>query len=246
MRLILARHGVTFAPGAPPVWLGGADDPPLTETGEAQARALGQSLAAAQVPIAAVWASTLCRARDFARLATEALHPHPGAPHSDDALGEIDYGLWARRSRAEVLAADPTAAAQLQAWETYAAYPANVGFAPAADQCRAQWQTWLATLAQAHPQQTAVVLAVSHHGRLRQLHRMLHAATDCGEASHQANLTPVAKMRCGHLAVLESADPQGLADSQSPAAALWRIRAWDIAPDAAVLAQLLAPPQSLR
>lgn len=46
-KILLARHGNTFGPGDTPVWVGAKEDLPLVESGEAQARALGEALAAA-------------------------------------------------------------------------------------------------------------------------------------------------------------------------------------------------------
>ena len=93
--IILVRHGQTE-------WnreerFRGIVDVPLNATGWAQARAVGSRLS--DYPIAAVYTSPLSRARDTARAIAERL----SLPVRDmRGLKDIDYGMWAGLSVAEV------------------------------------------------------------------------------------------------------------------------------------------------
>jgi broad specificity phosphatase PhoE len=82
VEVVLVRHGQTSSNAARR--FGGLQDPPLDETGHAQAAALAASWP--HGPFDAVWCSTLQRAAQTAR----ALHPEPRA-HA--ALVELDQGV---------------------------------------------------------------------------------------------------------------------------------------------------------
>ncbi len=85
--LLFARHGETEWNRAG--LYQGRSDPPLSATGEAQARQLGVSLRTAG--IGSIASSRLRRARDTARFAGDAL----GLPVlDDDRLTEVGYGAW--------------------------------------------------------------------------------------------------------------------------------------------------------
>ncbi|MCS0606381.1 histidine phosphatase family protein [Streptomyces sp. LP11] len=101
--LFLARHGQT-------VWhaenrYAGVSDVPLTDTGHAQAKALGR-WAGAQ-PLDAVWTSPLSRAIATAEPTCRALGL---TAHREDDLRECDFGVVEGRTLAEFEAADPAAA----------------------------------------------------------------------------------------------------------------------------------------
>ena len=90
-RLIIARHGNTFAPGDAPRRVGRRTDLPLVDSGEAQARRIGDYLRRHQMIPGAVFAAPLKRSRDTARLALEALGCD--LPITiDTRFNEIDYG----------------------------------------------------------------------------------------------------------------------------------------------------------
>ncbi|MFE7443152.1 histidine phosphatase family protein [Streptomyces chartreusis] len=101
--LLLARHGQT-------VWhaenrYAGVSDVSLTETGRAQADALGQWAAAH--PVDAIWTSPLSRAVITAAPACRALGL---TPHREPGLRECDFGVLEGRTLAEFAAQDPAAA----------------------------------------------------------------------------------------------------------------------------------------
>jgi broad specificity phosphatase PhoE len=108
--ILLARHGETD-------WnregrFQGHADPPLNETGRAQAAELAAVLAGIQ--LAAVYSSPLRRALETAELvaATHGVDPVP-----IDALREVDVGSWQGLTRAEVGVRFPE---QLSRWFDYA------------------------------------------------------------------------------------------------------------------------------
>jgi broad specificity phosphatase PhoE len=100
LRLVLIRHAETL-------WnrerrYQGWQDPPLSETGRAQAEAAGQLLATS--PVDAVWSSPLRRARETAEaIAT----PRSLTVRVDDAFGEMRFGQWEGLTADEVSAKFP-------------------------------------------------------------------------------------------------------------------------------------------
>ena len=106
MKLLLARHGETAwnAEGR----YQGQSDIPLSETGEKQARALGERLRA--VPISRAVASPLGRARQTAEFA---LGDRRGLLATDPGLMEIAHGTWEGLLASEIHARDPD---RLKAW----------------------------------------------------------------------------------------------------------------------------------
>jgi len=150
--ILLARHGETDwnRDGRFQGWA----DPPLNETGRAQARALAAQLA--DVPFDAVYSSDLQRAHETALIVAE---PHGVPVVADRGLREIDVGSWSGLTRPEVEERFP--GAEQHDGETRAQHLARV----------------LATverIASAHPGER--ILIVSHGGSLRTLRR--HAAGD--------------------------------------------------------------------
>jgi len=105
--ILLARHGET-ADNASPARVMGRRDPPLTERGREQARALGAAVAAEGVR--ALYASQLRRARETAEIVGEALALEPRV---DPRLAESDRGRWEGRLVRDIELEEPEA---WQAW----------------------------------------------------------------------------------------------------------------------------------
>ena len=104
MHLLLIRHGESTGNSAQR--FEGLKDGPLTEVGQAQARALAQGLRRGY-DIQAVYASPLLRARQTAEIAAETL----GLPLvCDERLKEYDCGLITGMSLAEVAQTYPEVA----------------------------------------------------------------------------------------------------------------------------------------
>ena len=107
MKILLARHGET--PWNAEGRYQGQIDIPLSEIGEAQARALGARLA--EVPITRAVASPLSRAARTAELALGA--GRAGSLRHDPGLLEIAHGEWEGLLASEIAARDPE---RLAAW----------------------------------------------------------------------------------------------------------------------------------
>lgn len=154
-RIVLVRHGESE-------WnstrrFQGHADPPLTEAGHAQARALAARLEADGV--AAVYSSDLRRAAETAAAIGERL----GLPVvTDPDLREIDVGSWAGLTRAEVEQRFPEGFARWQRGE--------VGHdGETHEELTARVVAAVERLAASHPDETVVV--VSHGGSIRALRR---------------------------------------------------------------------------
>jgi probable phosphoglycerate mutase len=152
--LLLARHGQT-------VWhaenrYAGVSDVALTDTGYAQAEALGRWAAAH--PVDAVWTSPLSRAIATADPACRALGL---TPHREPDLRECDFGVVEGRTLAEFAAENPEAA------DAFRADPVAHPF-PGAEDPRAaagRGSAALRRVAAAHP--GGRVLVVAHNTLLR-------------------------------------------------------------------------------
>lgn len=119
-RLIIARHGNTFAPGDTPTRVGRRTDLPLVASGEAQARRIGDYLRRHQMVPDAVFTAPLKRSYDTARLAVEALGRN--LPITIDArFSEIDYGPDENQPESAVVARIGDQA--LRDWNDHAKVP---------------------------------------------------------------------------------------------------------------------------
>jgi broad specificity phosphatase PhoE len=120
--LLLARHGQT-ADNAEGLILG-RRDPPLSELGRSQARAL--AVAARAAAIVAVWTSPMRRAAATAEIVSEAT----GAPVSVLAdLAESDRGSWEGRPVAELRRTEPERFAAFEAASDGFAFPGGESLA---------------------------------------------------------------------------------------------------------------------
>ena len=120
MTLIIVRHGNTFAPQDTPTRVGRRTDLPLVQSGEAQARKLGAYFRRHRIWPDVVFAGTLKRSYDTARLALEALGSQ--RPITVDVMfDEIDYGPDENQTEADVMAR--IGAQALQDWDEQAKVP---------------------------------------------------------------------------------------------------------------------------
>ncbi|MCQ8774956.1 histidine phosphatase family protein [Streptomyces telluris] len=121
--LILVRHGRSTA-NTGGVLAGRTPGIALDERGTAQAAALPDRLA--QVPLAAAVTSPLQRCHETL---APLLAARPGLPlHTDERVGECDYGDWSGRTIAE-LTAEPL-------WEVVQRHPSSAAF-PGGESVRA-------------------------------------------------------------------------------------------------------------
>ncbi|WP_210589929.1 histidine phosphatase family protein [Streptomyces sp. GESEQ-35] len=152
--LLLTRHGET-------VWhaenrYAGVSDIALTDTGRAQADALGRC--AATLAVDAIWTSPLSRA---IATADPACHALSLTPHREPALIECDFGVMEGRTLAEFAAEDPKRA------EAFRTDPVANPFPRAEDPAAAAVRGTgaLRRIAAAHPGER--VLVVAHNTLLR-------------------------------------------------------------------------------
>jgi broad specificity phosphatase PhoE len=170
--ILLARHGETD-------WnrenrFQGHADPPLNETGRAQAAELAATLA--NEPLAALYSSPLRRAFETAQIVAA---PHGLEPVSVDALREVDVGSWQGLTRAEIEERFPEQFARWldyeQGWEDGESY----------DEMGQRVLAALLELAATHEGER--ILAVSHGGPVR----AAYAAADGIEHSEARRRGPV-------------------------------------------------------
>lgn len=219
MTILLARHGNTFGPEDPVVWVGRETDLPLVEKGWRQAQAVGQALKDnALIPDAIVCAS-LARTRGFAETVARICAPEV-TPQVDARLDEVDYGAWARRSTEEIAASHPDAAGWLEAWSRHDSWPpVAAGWGSSREGLDAALDAFIAAVIRPFPVER-ILLLVSSNGVLRFLPRRLAATDPEGRESYV--------MKTGHLGVLTRQDGE------------FAVRVWNAGP--AELASRLAQP----
>ncbi|HEX6762147.1 MAG TPA: histidine phosphatase family protein [Gaiellaceae bacterium] len=159
--ILLVRHGETEwnRVGRYQGWA----DPPLNDTGRAQARELAEQLRAA--PFDAVYSSDLRRARETAEIVAA---PHAVEVVVEPGLREVNVGAWSGLTRAEVEARFPG------------------GERPGGETREEHIERVLAAaerIARAHPSDR--VLLVSHGGTMRALRTHVsdepsHPIANCG------------------------------------------------------------------
>ena len=159
-RLIIARHGNTFGPGYTPTRVGRRTDLPLVPSGEEQARRIGDYLRRHETVPDAVFAGSLKRSYDTARLAVEALGCDLAITR-DERFSEIDYGPDENMPESVVVARIGEQA--LRDWDEHATVPPGWRVDP-----QAIIQDWLAfgdTCGRSYFNQT--VLVVTSNGIAR-------------------------------------------------------------------------------
>jgi len=191
--LLFARHGNTFGPGDKVVWVGRETDLPLVEKGLQQAAAAAEAFKRKDLIPDAIYCASLRRTRRFAEIVADVLGI--GAPVVDGRLDELDYGSWAGRSNEEILAADPNAAAAMEAWNSADVWPEQAGWV-------SRRETVMAGLADFTEERLSVgrhqrPLVVSSNGILRFLPRLL---------LEKGAQLPSFKMRTGHLGLIARRD----------------------------------------
>jgi broad specificity phosphatase PhoE len=208
MPLILVRHGNTFEPGAPVVWVGARSDVPLAAKGLAQARAVGELLLRRGGEVADIYCGPLRRTADTARIIAQTLGTgRSPSVHVDERLRELDYGSWEGLSTEDIVAR--FGRAEFEAWEQGSVWPVTAGWKPPkADvltNVRALLHEWKQKI---EPGNQAVVV-VSSNGFFRLLAEVI------GVAGKDR------KMATGHVSLLIL--------SQSGE---WQVEAWNATPAA--------------
>ncbi|MEM6674293.1 MAG: histidine phosphatase family protein [Planctomycetota bacterium] len=119
IELVLVRHGNTFGPGDPVVWVGRNEDVPLVESGREQARRLRGALSAAEWSPSAALSGGLARQTEHLAIATGG----EPAPTVARELDEIDYGPWGGLTTDEIV--ERFGADEVTAWNERSAWPTS-------------------------------------------------------------------------------------------------------------------------
>ena len=164
--ILMARHGNTFGPGDTPVWVGAREDLPLVESGEAQARALGEALRDAPLKPARILSGPLKRTRRAAEIIAE-LTGFDASIEIDERLKEIDYGNWGGKSDDQIIAEFGEAA--LSVWRDQHRRPPRADWSPPEDVLKADAAAVLADAAKGD----APALILTSNGVLRYMHAAL-------------------------------------------------------------------------
>ena len=174
MKLILARHGNTFAAGDPVVWTGSSNDIPLVDTGKEQARALAAELKAQSLVPSLVLAGPLVRTREYADIVVSTVGLDL-KPIIDPRLMEIDYGDWTGLTNDEV--AKQFGSEEQDAWNERSIWPADANWGGSREGVIAEVRS-LASELEANCDNDATVLVVSSNGRIRYFLELIKGALD--------------------------------------------------------------------
>lgn len=214
IELILVRHGNTFGPGDPIVWVGKAQDFPLVPSGRAQAEALGAALWEHRwAPTAAV-SGGLKRQVEHLDIALAALSDGalggdtPPTPERVEALDEVDYGDWGGLSTQEIT--ERFGPEAVEAWNERSEWPTNAGWPEAMDEVQARVHAFAACAAAGAYGER--VLACSSNGLMRWF---LELAPGGLQAAIEAKTF---KVRTGHACRLIAQD------------GVWTVTHWNGAP----------------
>ncbi len=202
MKLLLLRHGNTFAATDRVVWVGARTNLPLVQSGREQAAQVGASLARSATAIDMIVCGPLLRTRQTAEIVAEHTGVAPGSIETADELREIDYGLWEGKSNEEIRRAYGDTA--IDGWQKSSEWPSGFGWQPPLDVVAQGWAQCMAQIAARSPR---TCLVVSSNGVFRVVARSLGiVAAD-------------AKMRTGALSLLDVSVPST------------RVVFWDKRPD---------------
>nr|WP_321456301.1 histidine phosphatase family protein [uncultured Cohaesibacter sp.] len=164
MKLILARHGNTFAKDDKVVWVGARSDLPLVEKGQQQAQAMGEALKESGMQPDAIFCGPLKRTMQSARIALDAAGWSKIDVTISDALKEIDYGLWEAKSNDEIRALYGDE--DIDRWQKQSIWPHGYQWSPAPETILANWNKMTADIERSHGKD-ATALIVTSNGILR-------------------------------------------------------------------------------
>ncbi|KTD42927.1 histidine phosphatase family protein [Legionella parisiensis] len=205
-RLLVARHGNTFAPGDV-VRRVGTTDLPLVDSGLHQGRMLGIYLQKNDLIPDVIFTSKLKRAIQTAEQAQSAM----GINLPIEALAifnEIDYGPDENQPEERVVARIGKEA--MNAWETHAIVPAGWQVDPAA--LINNWMDFSTRLRKEYPGKIGLVVTSNGIARFSP-----YLTGDFATFSTQYGI----KIATGALCVFENEEPSGL----------WHCRAWNVRPN---------------
>ena len=182
-RIILVRHGRTFAPGDLPRRIGNRSDLALTDEGEREAEALAAALSGQ--PIRAIWSGRLVRSRQTASILAAKLRIARGFL-TVRLLDEIDHGVDENRTDAEIVSR--IGAENLALWDQHLIAPEGWEL-----DLSARERGWrrIARVLSSRPE-SELIIAVGSQGAIRLAVQALGAS----------GTRPAPKMKPGHYGIL--------------------------------------------
>ena len=207
MKLILARHGNTFGPLDPVVWVGSKNDLLLVDSGREQARKLGQHLVVRAPNLVAIYASPLRRTQETAEIIAQSFG-RVVPVHFDDRLTELDYGSWTGKGNAEICG--EYGADVLTGWNERSEWPAGNLWPGSVEKIIDEVRDFTAEIVTRHPNQE--ILVVSSNGRLRYFLKLISGEFEARVAKKDF------KLGTGRFAELEHKN------------STWNLLSWNEAP----------------
>ena len=193
MKLLLVRHGNTFAPGQEAFMVGSMSDLELVERGVEQAKEIALALQKNTFKIKAIYSSPLKRTAQTAQIIAEALKFDSSAIRYEEALKEFDFGKWEGLTSKEI--ATSFGEEELDAWNKHSVWPASAGFIPNESEARIAIKNFTNKLESGYSAQD-LILVVSSNGKLRYFLDLVR-----GEFEKRINDGSF-KMGTGHLSLL--------------------------------------------
>jgi broad specificity phosphatase PhoE len=163
VKLLLVRHGNTFAPGDAVVWAGASNDVALVERGVQQAWELGRALKAEAGHITAMYSSPLQRCTQFAMEMIQEMECGKRVV-VDPRLNELELGEWTGLTNEEVERL-PSGALQ-DGWNKRSEWPVGV-FGSSEQVVKDEVKDFAAELLARKYASDEIVVAVTSNGRLR-------------------------------------------------------------------------------
>jgi broad specificity phosphatase PhoE len=191
MRLIIFRHGNTFAAGEKVFWVGKSQDLPLVEQGKIQAQNVASVLSEFNIYPEAIYCSTLKRTKEFAQIIKKNAK-FKSAILEDNRLDELDYGSWSGLSSEEIAAKGWVV--DLQQWNDRCVWPEDAEWEGSADVIRSEVEDFIQDLRATYAADSTVI-AVTSNGRVRYFLSLDEAAFK------EAIRLEQAKVKTGHASI---------------------------------------------
>lgn len=188
-RIRLLRHGNTFNDNEPPYQVGLKSDLSLTEKGIMQAQRFKECLQKTEETPFAIYSGSLKRQMTTATLLHQSF-PKAKLYTHEQALNELDYGLWEGLTTEEIKAKWPQ---EYRAWQDEAKWPKGI-VENSLEHHLELLNQWIETLRREAPN-NALVVAVSSQGIIR---LMLHFIPNLWKTLSQEKRMGEYKVGTGH------------------------------------------------
>ncbi|WP_321341173.1 histidine phosphatase family protein [uncultured Cohaesibacter sp.] len=160
MKLILVRHGNTFAKDDKVVWVGARSDLPLVEKGKEQAQAVGMALKESGIKADALYCGPLKRTVQTAEIALKIAGCDGVKMRVSDALREIDYGLWEARSNDDIRA--EFGDNDIDGWQQKSIWPDGYEWSPDPEIILSSWNAMVAEIAETFGEDATAIIVTSN------------------------------------------------------------------------------------